>query len=229
MNSPNSIDHVRRYSPEMLLSTSRDWQSIMQKDNRKSNRSLQRIKWRSQACERIAQKKEISAYGPGIGGRFRRHVAMHHSIKWLSSGISRPITHHSIYEQPCYPILISNFTLWYLCSNSRFGSPLLGKLSALFYLASMADHNLCNIKASQALRRAKDFYEASVSKRGHQTIEVLQEEVDKSRARIDDSAISEEVDWLVDPGTPSTRNTQFLQTQAVAWQMKTMLAKAIAM
>ena len=53
--------------------------------------------------------------------------------------------------------------------------------------------------------------------------------MDISQARIDDSAISEEVDWLVDPGTPSTRHTQFLQTQTVAWKMKTMLAKAIAM
>ena len=33
----------------------------------------------------------------------------------------------------------------------------------------------------------------------------------------------------MDPGTPSTRQTQFLQTQVVAWQVKTMLAKAITM
>ena len=50
-----------------------------------------------------------------------------------------------------------------------------------------------------------------------------------SQARTDDNTISEEVDWLVDPGTPSTCHTQFLQTQVVAGKMKTMLAKAIAM
>ena len=74
-----------------------------------------------------------------------------------------------------------------------------------------------------------DCYEASVSKRGKKTIEVLEEEVELARTHTDDTNISEEVDWLVDPGTPSTRHTQFLQTQVVAWQVKTMLAKAIAM
>ena len=93
----------------------------------------------------------------------------------------------------------------------------------------MADLNLRSIKASQALKRAKDCYDASVSKRGKQTIEVLEEEVELARTKTDDNAISEEVDWLVDPGTPSTRQTQFLQTQVVAWQVKTMMAKAIAM
>ena len=74
-----------------------------------------------------------------------------------------------------------------------------------------------------------DWYETSVSKRGKQTIEVLEEEVELARVHTDDTHISEEVDWLVDPGTPSTRHTEFLQTQVVAWQVKTMLAKAIAM
>ena len=46
---------------------------------------------------------------------------------------------------------------------------------------------------------------------------------------MDDNTISKEVDWLIDPGIPSTRQTQFLQTKVVAWQVKTMLAKAIAM
>ena len=71
-----------------------------------------------------------------------------------------------------------------------------GKLTVLFCLHSMADHNLRSIKASQALKRAKDGYEASVSKRGKHKIEVLQEDVNKSRAQVDDSAINEDVDWL---------------------------------
>ena len=93
----------------------------------------------------------------------------------------------------------------------------------------MAEMNPRSIKASKALKRAMECYEASVSKRGKQTIEVLEEEVELARTHTDDTNISEEVDWLVDPRTPSTRQTQFLQTQVVAWQVKTMLAKAIAM
>ena len=37
----------------------------------------------------------------------------------------------------------------------------------------------------------------------------------------------EEVDWLIDPGTPAKRATQFVHTKAESWRIKTLLAKAL--
>lgn len=37
------------------------------------------------------------------------------------------------------------------------------------------------------------------------------------------------MDRLSDPGTVTTRATQFVRTQAEMWRMKTMLAKALSM
>ena len=76
--------------------------------------------------------------------------------------------------------LISLLVVHYPCSKPRLYSAPLSYLSDLLYLKSMADINLRSIKASQALKRAKDSYEAFVSKWGKQTIESLKEEVELS-------------------------------------------------
>lgn len=47
----------------------------------------------------------------------------------------------------------------------------------------------------------------------------------KDRTIVDDKSIQEEVDWILDPGTHATRAMQFMHTQALAWHLKTLLAK----
>jgi len=42
-------------------------------------------------------------------------------------------------------------------------------------------------------------------------------------------AMEMEMDWILNPGTMTTRATQFVRTQAEIWRMKTMLAKALNM
>ena len=93
----------------------------------------------------------------------------------------------------------------------------------------MAKHNLHSAKATRELKWAKEGYEALFSKKGKKTIDFLQDEVNQAKATLDSRTMSEEVDWIADPGTPSTRATQFLHTQTVSWQMKTMLATTIGM
>lgn len=46
---------------------------------------------------------------------------------------------------------------------------------------------------------------------------------------MDIQALEKEMDWLSNPGTTTTRATQFVRTQGEMWQMKTMLAKSLNM
>ena len=166
-----------------------------------------RIKWRFPACEGSDRRTEISDHQPSFGGRTNWKHALHYGLKWPLSSIHHPESYLFIYTTVRPFILILIFEKWPLCSKSKLGHHFLGDISVPIDPNSMADLNLRSIKASEALKRAKDSYEAPVSKRGKQTIEVLEEEVELARAKTDDNTISEEVDWLVDPGTPSTRQT----------------------
>jgi len=52
--------------------------------------------------------------------------------------------------------------------------------------------------------------------------------VQEEEKKISEQDIEKEVDWLLDPGTVTTRATQFVRTQAESWRMKTLLARALS-
>lgn len=71
------------------------------------------------------------------------------------------------------------------------------------------------------------MFERRTSQRNKRKVIDLETSAQEEEAKLSDQQLSQEVDWLHDPGTPSTWATQFVRTQAEAWRMKTMLAKAL--
>lgn len=93
--------------------------------------------------------------------------------------------------------------------------------------AIMADASSRSRSASRDLQRAKEAFEKSTSQEGKRKIIGLEIYAREEENMLSDEQLSKEVDWIIDPGTPSTRETQFSRTQVECWRMKTMLAKAM--
>lgn len=138
--------------------------SLMRGNYRKGKSFIQRIKWRLPACEGSDRQTEISDHQPSSSGRTIWRHSRHNGFKWLFGSIHHPDAHLFIYSTARPFTFIPSFARWPLCSKSRLGSRSLGDISVFLHLVSMADLDLHSIKASQALKRANDSYEASISK-----------------------------------------------------------------
>lgn len=92
----------------------------------------------------------------------------------------------------------------------------------------MAPKGSRNESANRELKKAREAYETLVSTKGKKIIDEIEAEVNEEHERLDMQSIEEEIEWISDPGTPTTRATQFVRTQSETWQMKIMLAKALA-
>jgi len=93
--------------------------------------------------------------------------------------------------------------------------------------APMAGEGCRNQSANNDLRLAREMYERRTSERNKRKIIDLEASAQEEESKLSDHQLSQEVNWLQDPGMTSTRATQFVRTQAEAWRMKTILAKAM--
>jgi len=91
----------------------------------------------------------------------------------------------------------------------------------------MAGEGSRNKSANNDLQQAREMYERRTSQRNKRKIIDLEATVQDEESKFSDQQIGKEVDWLQDPGTLSTRATQFVKTQAESWRVKTLLAKAM--
>jgi len=91
----------------------------------------------------------------------------------------------------------------------------------------MAGETSRNKSANNDLQQAREMFERRTSQRNKRKIIDLEATVQDEESKLSDQQIGKEVDWLQDSGTPSTRATQFVRTQAEGWRMKTLLAKAM--
>lgn len=84
-----------------------------------------------------------------------------------------------------------------------------------------------SINANQELHTTQKMYETCTTARNKRKIADLEASAKEEAAQRTEEVIAEEVDWIVDPGTPSKRATQFVRTQAESWKIKTLLARAL--
>lgn len=91
----------------------------------------------------------------------------------------------------------------------------------------MAGEGSRNKSANNDLQQAREMYERRTLQRNKRKIIDIEATVQDEESKLSDQQIGKDVDWLQDPGTLSTRATQFVRTQAKSWRMKTLLAKAI--
>lgn len=93
----------------------------------------------------------------------------------------------------------------------------------------MAREGRRNVSTNRNLQQARDSYETRTSLKEKRKIEELEAIVAEEEEHLKEQDMEKEVEWIQDPGTATTRATQFVRTQAKAWRMKTMLAKAVSM
>lgn len=86
-----------------------------------------------------------------------------------------------------------------------------------------------NVFANWDLQKAWEAYETHTTQKEKCIIKELEAVVTEEEERLDVQDLEKEVEWLSDPGTTTTRATQFVQTQGEMWRMKTMLAKTHSM
>lgn len=121
---------------------------------------------------------------------------------------------------PWSPIVLKAFTLH--PANCNIPQFLIPQASA-----SMAGDGCRNNSANKELQLAREMYERRTYARNKRKIIDLETSAIEEEGKLTDQQLGQEVDWLQDPGTNSTRVTQFVRTQAEAWRTKTILAKAM--
>lgn len=96
-------------------------------------------------------------------------------------------------------------------------------------LKIMAGEGSRNASTNRDLKRARETYETRTLQKEKQRIEELEAIVTEEEENFEAQELEKEMDWVQDPGTVTTRSTQYVRTQAEMWRMKTMLSKAISM
>lgn len=86
-----------------------------------------------------------------------------------------------------------------------------------------------NSSANKNLKQAREAYETRTSQKEKRKIEELEGIVVEEEEKLEENDLEKEMEWVQDPGTTTTRVTQYVCTQAKMWRMKMMLAKAINM
>lgn len=85
------------------------------------------------------------------------------------------------------------------------------------------------LRSTKDLQQAREAYETRTSQKEKHKIEELEAIVVEEEENMENNDMEKDMEWVQDPGTTSTRATQYVHTQAEMWCMKTMLAKAISM
>lgn len=69
-----------------------------------------------------------------------------------------------------------------------------------------------NVSVNKELKKAREAYETLVSAKGKKKIDEIEAKVNEEWERLQMQSIEDEIEWISDPRTPTTRAVQFFRT-----------------